>query len=99
MIWLDSLKSGKRFPIIYADPAWPWNTFSRLGRIRSCADHHYGLSTIDEIKALPVAQLAADDCVLLIWGTWPQLPDVLDVIAAWGLLQQSDCLGETECRP
>ena len=77
-------ESGTRFPIIYADPAWPWNTFSRRGRIRSCADHHYGLSTIDEIKALPVARLAADDCVLLIWGTWPRLPDVLDVIAAWG---------------
>jgi N6-adenosine-specific RNA methylase IME4 len=76
--------SGKRFPVIYADPPWPWETFGPLGRIRSCADHHYGLSPIDEIKALPVGALAADDCVLLLWGTWPRLLNVVEVIAAWG---------------
>lgn len=82
--------SGKRFSVIYADPPWPWETFGPLGRIRSCADHHYGLSTLDEIKALPVAALAADDAVLLIWGTWPRLPDVLDVIGAWGFVYKTD---------
>ena len=94
-------ESGKRFPIIYADPAWPWNTFSRLGRIRSCADHHYGLSTIDEIKALPVARLAADDCVLLIWGTWPQLFRRARCNCRMGIHLQNGRirLGETQCRP
>jgi N6-adenosine-specific RNA methylase IME4 len=76
--------SGKRFSVIYADPPWPWDTIGPLGRISSCADHHYALGTIDEIKALPVAPLAADDCMLLLWGTWPRLSDVLDVIRAWG---------------
>ena len=76
--------SGKRFSVIYADPPWPWETFGPGGRIRSCADHHYDLASIVGIKALPVAALAADDCALLIWGTWPRLPDVLDVIGAWG---------------
>jgi N6-adenosine-specific RNA methylase IME4/ParB-like chromosome segregation protein Spo0J len=82
--------SGKRFPVIYADPPWPWGTFGPVGRIRTCADHHYRLATLDEIKALPVAALAADDCALLIWGTWPRLPDVLQVIAAWGFTYESD---------
>jgi N6-adenosine-specific RNA methylase IME4 len=76
--------SGKRFSVIYADPPWPWKTFGPLGRIRSCADHHYGLAEITEIAALPVAALAMPDTALLMWGTWPRLPDVLDVIAAWG---------------
>jgi N6-adenosine-specific RNA methylase IME4 len=76
--------SGRRFAVVYADPAWPWETFGPLGRIRSCADHHYGLATIERIKALPVAPLATDDAVLVVWGTWPRLPDVLQVIAAWG---------------
>ena len=40
-------ESGKRFPVIYADPPWPWESFGPPGRIRSCADHHYGLSTLD----------------------------------------------------
>ena len=47
-------------------------------------DNHYETSGIDEIKALPVAALAAKDATLLLWGTWPQLPAVLEVIEAWG---------------
>ena len=82
--------SGKRFSVIYADPPWPWRTWSGLGKIGSAPDNHYGTSPIDEIKALPVAPLAADDCVLLIWGTWPTLPDVLDVIEAWGFTYKTE---------
>jgi N6-adenosine-specific RNA methylase IME4 len=77
-------ESGKRFALIYADPAWPWETWSYGGRIRSCADHHYPLETIERIKALPVGRLAADACALFLWGTWPWLPQVIEVIAAWG---------------
>lgn len=36
------------------------------------------------LKALPVARIAAPDCVLLLWATWPQLPDALALIDAWG---------------
>jgi N6-adenosine-specific RNA methylase IME4 len=76
-------ESGKRFATIYGDPAWPWDSFGPLGRIRSCADHHYLLSTTEQIKALPVARLAADNAALILWCTWPRLPDALDVIRAW----------------
>jgi N6-adenosine-specific RNA methylase IME4 len=39
---------------------------------------------VDEIKALPVLQLVARNCALLLWTTGPMLPDALGVIAAWG---------------
>jgi len=39
---------------------------------------------LDDIKALPIADLAAADCALFLWGVWPRLPDVLEVIRAWG---------------
>lgn len=38
----------------------------------------------DDIKALPVAQLAADSCALFLWATSPKLPLALEVMAAWG---------------
>jgi N6-adenosine-specific RNA methylase IME4/ParB-like chromosome segregation protein Spo0J len=78
--------SGKRFPVIYADPPWPWETWGSRGRIHSCADHHYGLSSVDDIKRLPVAQLAADDAVLFLWCTWPHITigTHVEVIQAWG---------------
>jgi N6-adenosine-specific RNA methylase IME4 len=82
--------SGKRFSVIYADPPWQWETFSPLGRISSCPDQHYPLGTTDEIKALPVERLAADDSALLLWGTWPRLPDALEVIQAWGFTYKTN---------
>lgn len=39
---------------------------------------------IDEIKALPVGQLAAVDCALFLWITFPCLYEALDVLEAWG---------------
>jgi hypothetical protein len=37
-----------------------------------------------DIQRMPVADLAAPDCVLFMWATWPMLPEALDTIAAWG---------------
>ncbi len=36
------------------------------------------------IKALPIGQLAAKDCVLFLWAVMQELPGALDVIKAWG---------------
>jgi N6-adenosine-specific RNA methylase IME4/ParB-like chromosome segregation protein Spo0J len=82
--------SGKRFGLILADPPWPFETWSSSGEGRS-AVNHYPTGALEEIMRLPVAALAADDSALLIWGTWPRLPDVLDVIAAWGFQYKTCC--------
>lgn len=34
--------------------------------------------------ALPVKDIAADDCVLFLWATYPKLREALEVIKAWG---------------
>lgn len=39
---------------------------------------------ISDIAALPVADLAAPNCALFLWVTWPQLPAGLQVIDSWG---------------
>jgi N6-adenosine-specific RNA methylase IME4 len=77
------IASGKRFSVIYCDPAWTFEVFGALGKDRS-AEKHYETLTLDEIKALPVGDLAAEDCVLLMWAIMPELPGALDVIKAWG---------------
>ncbi len=40
--------------------------------------------TPDELRALPVAAVAAQDAALLLWCTWPQMPVGLSLIEAWG---------------
>lgn len=39
---------------------------------------------LEDIKALPVEELAGRDCVLFLWATFPMLQEALDVIRAWG---------------
>ena len=39
---------------------------------------------IEDIKALPISELAEDNCVLFIWVTFPKLQEGLDTIKAWG---------------
>jgi N6-adenosine-specific RNA methylase IME4 len=70
------------YGVIYADPPWTFATYSRKGKGRS-AEAYYDCMSLAEIKALPVADWAADDCVLLLWTTDPLLPTALDVIRSW----------------
>ena len=73
----------KKYSIIYADP--PWDSNSQFGRDKNKGNkQHYPLMSIDDIKKLPVARLADDNCVLLLWTVDAQLQDALDTIKSWG---------------
>ncbi len=72
-----------KFPLIYADPAWTFETYSEEGKDRS-PEQHYECMTLDEIKAMPVADLAADDSAALLWGCDPLLDKAFEVLSAWG---------------
>jgi N6-adenosine-specific RNA methylase IME4 len=79
--------AGKRFPVILADP--PWNFSQWSGKSNPVVGGHYRTMSFDQIKALPVAQLAEKDAVLLVWGTWPNLLNILDVVKIWGFVYQT----------
>lgn len=81
-----------RYGAIMADCPWRFLTRSAKGRDRcpdaltreNAAERHYKTMTLDDIKALPVRDWAADDCALFLWAIDPMLPHALDVGAAWG---------------
>jgi N6-adenosine-specific RNA methylase IME4 len=95
MIPLPTTPGG--FKCIYADPAWRFVTRSPKGRDR-CPDgrsasapswredeaRHYETMALADIKALPVADVAAPNSVLLLWAVDPMIPHALEVGAAWG---------------
>lgn len=72
-----------RYGVIYADPEWPFATWSEAGKDRS-AENHYPTSLVPVIAARPVAEIAAADCALFLWVTRPLLPAGLQVMEAWG---------------
>lgn len=71
---------NKLYGVIYADPPWSY----RNKGTRAAAERHYHTMILEDIKALPVADIADDDCVLFLWATFPMLREALETIEAWG---------------
>src|SRR5262249_46156584 len=81
------LGCGYLYGVIYADPPWRFEPYSRESGMDRAADNHSPTMDLAAIKALPVP--AADDCILFLWATAPMLPQALDVMAAWGFTYKS----------
>lgn len=73
-----------KYNIIYADPPWTFKTYSDKGKEQKSAECHYKCMTIEDIYALPVDKLAAENCVLFLWVTFPLLQEGLETIRRWG---------------
>jgi N6-adenosine-specific RNA methylase IME4 len=75
----------KGYRVIAADPPWHFksNSASKPGRN---AIGHYACMSLDDIAALPVASLAADDSVLFLWITGPfmAIGAHVPLMKAWG---------------
>jgi N6-adenosine-specific RNA methylase IME4 len=71
-----------KYQIIYADPPWQYTDRANAGK--RGAEHKYSVMTIEDIKALPVKNITADDCILFLWVTFPMIQEGLDTIKAWG---------------
>ena len=74
-----------KYSIIYADPPWRYTA----KRVQGAAENHYPTMGIEELCALSVADLAAPDSALFLWATFPQLPEALRLIKAWGFQYKS----------
>jgi hypothetical protein len=64
--------SGFRAGVIYVDFAWKFHVYSWKVKQRS-AERRYDTMALDEILAMGpiISALAAPDCALLLWRTWP----------------------------
>ena len=78
---------------IMADPPWRFRTWDKRKAVVSTTKNpgtfvsaavHYETMTTRQIATLPVDRLAATDCSLFLWVTWPNLLDGLAIIEAWG---------------
>jgi N6-adenosine-specific RNA methylase IME4 len=83
---------GNKFKTILADP--PWQFQNRTGKI---APEHkrlnrYGTMTLDEIKALPVSEVAEETSHLYLWVPNALLPEGLQVMSAWGFNYKSNII-------
>ena len=70
------------FRVLVVDPPWKYDARAEDDSHR--ARNPYPDMTIDEIKRLPVANLAHDDSVLWLWTTNAFMRDAFDIAQAWG---------------
>ena len=72
------------FDVIYADPPWPYYL-----PLRGAPDAHYNTKSIEdicnlEVEGVSIQEKIADDSILFLWATNPQLKAALEVIESWG---------------
>ena len=81
---------GKHFKTILADP--PWRFQNKTGKV--APEHRrlsrYATMTLDEICALPVAEITAPAAHLYLWCPNALLPDGLRVMAEWGFTYKAN---------
>ena len=73
---------------IMADPPWDYGAVNK----RSSAGRHYPTMKNEEIAALPVASIGAENAHLYLWVTNPRLfgprngggPSPVEIVEAWG---------------
>ncbi|WP_295992787.1 MT-A70 family methyltransferase [uncultured Alistipes sp.] len=90
----EQYTAGKKYKTIYADP--PWQFQNRTGKV---APEHkrlsrYGTMTLEEIKCLPVADVAGDKSHLYLWVPNALLPEGLAVMKAWGFEYKTNIIWE-----
>ena len=83
----EDIPRGK-YGVLYADPPWHHVSYSTKGQVRSPSSHYQTMS-IAEIAAMPVSELAAKDCWLMMWTTQPHLEQAFEVMHGWGFRYSS----------
>lgn len=83
-----NLPRGK-FACILADPPWGFRTFSGSESVPTLASDPYPTMTLEEMKALPVGEAAAPDCLLVMWVISSHVPQAIELATAWGFTYRS----------
>lgn len=74
----------EKFNIIYADPPWKYRSRNIHSKFGGGAAAHYNLMTMEEIKNLPINELADENCALFLWVTFPLLDEQIKMFKEWG---------------
>ena len=75
---------------ILADPPWSFLTYgNRRTTPHRGKNEHYGTMTAEELMGLPVGDVAAKDCALLMWVVDSHFEQSLHLGRVWGFVPKS----------
>ena len=81
---IDINNPPRKYRVIYADPAWKFGNRNTGGTMKSAAEAKYTVTSLADMAAMPVAGLADEHCLLVMWwvGAMPQ--DAINLCKSWG---------------
>lgn len=97
------LGHGKKYNIIYADPAWGMGGKSK----KRVLVPDYETMSDEEIKNLDVAGIAEENSALFLWSINAKIPQAIDIMKHWGFryvgvafcwVKTSRTTGQPNCR-
>ena len=91
----EFIKTHGDYDVLMIDPPW---THASPGAVRPSdrIDAHYDTMSLDEIKALPIDDWAARNCVLYLWATPPLMPEAFEVMKAWRFTFKTSAVWDKE---
>lgn len=72
------------YRVILVDPPWLFKSYSGPTLPHRTEDAPYRVMSLDDLKSLPVADLAAKDCCLFMWTFGAHFEQAFEVGKAWG---------------
>ena len=76
-----------KYKTIVIDPPWAIGSLANTGRtghkIKPMSDNYKTMS-IEEIKKIPIKNIAEDNAFIFLWTTHRFLPDCFEILKEWG---------------
>lgn len=79
---LPQIEGG--YGAVLCDPPWSFRSYGGKDLAPTQGKQPYPVMSLDDIKALPVSDIAAKDCLLFMWTVSHLQSEAMDVARAWG---------------
>lgn len=76
-----------RFQVLVSDPPWNFSDSLAMASTKRGASSNYQTLNLEDLKSLPVKEVAENDAVLALWCPSSLLLEGLEVMNAWGFRQ------------
>lgn len=77
------------FKLVLADPAWAFRTYGGEDLIPTQGEQPYAPMSLEDMMALPVRDVCAPDCVLIMWTVSYLQDEASQLGRAWGFAPKS----------
>jgi N6-adenosine-specific RNA methylase IME4 len=82
---IAQVQAAGGYSVILADCPWSYDDQNCNG----AAEQQYRCMTFNDLCSLPVQYIAAPNCALFLWATYPKITDALNLMPFWGFQYKS----------